>query len=129
MFISNNLFEKLNGMDEQFFMYWEENDLCLRVNNLGYRTYIVDSAKIEHTGAVTTNSKFHEMFLIRHASKKLFLQKHHPHLILSNRFLSIIGYTWRTFGALFSGNKKKIKQFYLALKWYIFNYSASDLKK
>ena len=122
MFLSKSTYDKLGGMDERFFMYWEENDLCLRASNQGINTYIIESAKIEHKGAFSTSKHFIKMFLTQHASRKLFIEKHIPHINRINQILGIIGYGWRTVAVTFLWDKKRIKQFYSALKWYLLSY-------
>lgn len=129
LFLSRSLFNKLDGMDERFFMYWEENDLCLKAGQRGIKTTIVDAAKIEHQGAVSTSKHFFKMFLIQHTSRKLFIIKHFPHLVGINRILAVFGYSWRTLAAFLIGDQKRTKQFWNVLKWYIRSYdeNISDL--
>jgi GT2 family glycosyltransferase len=56
MMISSSLFHKLGGFDEKLFLYFEEDDICKRVRNLGYKLFIVPSAKIIHlVGRSTKN--------------------------------------------------------------------------
>ncbi len=48
--ISKNLFEKINGFDENFFMYFEDVDLCKRITSQGLRILILPSVQILHLG-------------------------------------------------------------------------------
>lgn len=58
LIISKKLFEKINGFDENFFLYFEENDLCDRVKALGYKMFINPSLKVIHIwGASTQHEK------------------------------------------------------------------------
>ena len=43
--------------DENFFLYLENNDLCLRVNKAGGSIFIIPTAKINHKGAKTVDLK------------------------------------------------------------------------
>jgi len=52
--IKRDLFIKLTGFDENFFLYYEESDFCGRVREAGYRIFIVPEAKITHFWAVST---------------------------------------------------------------------------
>ncbi|WP_312078137.1 glycosyltransferase family 2 protein [Chryseobacterium sp.] len=47
-FVRKDFFEKVGKFDENFFMYYEEVDLTKRINDLGFYSYIVPSAKIIH---------------------------------------------------------------------------------
>ncbi len=53
MFIRRSIIQQVNGFDEHFFLYFEETDLCKRVNNAGYKTMLIPSIKIRHKEGVT----------------------------------------------------------------------------
>lgn len=44
------LYQALNGLDESFFMYIEDVDLCLRVQRQGWRTVYLPAAQVIHDG-------------------------------------------------------------------------------
>jgi GT2 family glycosyltransferase len=44
------LFEALDGLDDAYFMYGEDMDLCARARAAGYRTALVASARVIHFG-------------------------------------------------------------------------------
>ena len=46
--IRRDLFEKIGGMDESYFLYMEDVDLCARVWGEGYRVVCVPEAKLVH---------------------------------------------------------------------------------
>lgn len=48
LMIRKALFERLGGLDERFFMYFEDVDLCCRVQQLGYRVRHVAEAEMVH---------------------------------------------------------------------------------
>jgi len=47
-FIKKNIFEETEGFDENFFMYFEDKDLCYRVKELGYKIVINNEVKVVH---------------------------------------------------------------------------------
>ena len=62
MLINKNKFNNDIYFDENFFLYLENNDLCLRVNREGGSVFIVPSAKVYHSGAKTVDIKYkHEV--------------------------------------------------------------------
>ena len=73
-FIRREIFEKLTGFDEDFFMYHEESELCFRVLKLGYSIYNVPAAKIIHLEGQSSRIKL-EKFKIERKSKYLFFYK------------------------------------------------------
>lgn len=55
MFLRRDLFLKICGFDEDFFLYYEETDLQMRIWNLGKRNYIINHTKIIHLEGGSSN--------------------------------------------------------------------------
>lgn len=62
--IKKKLFDKLGGFDKNFFLYFEESDLCKRVKEAGYKLVILPKAKLIHFWAVSTppSNKLRKIF-------------------------------------------------------------------
>src|SRR5206468_776311 len=43
-----DVFERLNGLDESFFLYWEDADYCWRVAALGLRRTYIPMVHVRH---------------------------------------------------------------------------------
>lgn len=56
LMIRRQLFDRLNGFDSQFFVYFEEVDLCLRAQQAGYKVWFEASSQVWHHGGGTTES-------------------------------------------------------------------------
>lgn len=54
LMIRTDLFRRLGGFDERFFMYWEEMDLARRAAALGYSTWVVGEALALHVGGASS---------------------------------------------------------------------------
>ena len=52
-FVRRDLFERLNGFDEDYFFYFEETDLCWRARLLGYEVYFSPRSVVLHKGSGT----------------------------------------------------------------------------
>ena len=50
LLIRRELFERVGGFDERFFLYWEDADLCRRLRDLGYTIRYVPAARVVHVG-------------------------------------------------------------------------------
>ncbi len=74
--ISRQLFLKLNGFDEKFFLYFEEVDLCKRVKDLGYEIVIYPKIKIIHIWKATT-PKIKKIKTIFENSRRYYFRKHY----------------------------------------------------
>lgn len=76
LIIAKNLFDKINGFDEHFFLYFEENDLSKRIKNLGYKQFIYPKSKIIHTiGQSTKQIKSREDIFMK--SRFYYFKKHY----------------------------------------------------
>ena len=58
MMIRRDLFEKLKGFDENFFMYVEDMELCYRAEKEGFLTYFYPDIKLEHRETGSSNRQF-----------------------------------------------------------------------
>lgn len=50
LMISRKLFNEVGQFDENFFLYYEEHDLCKRIRNIGKQVYILAKPKVIHIG-------------------------------------------------------------------------------
>ncbi|MDR9418371.1 glycosyltransferase family 2 protein [Gracilimonas sp.] len=122
LFLSSQLYSDVKGMGEEFFMYSEERDLCLKVRKAGYSVFYYQKAKVKHIGGTSTSKSFLKMEVQKHRSKKIFIKKYYPNLIFLNRLCGSFGYFWRFITALITLKKKKFKQFGTLFKWYLLTY-------
>lgn len=75
MLIESNLYKKLNGFDERFFLYYEDVDFCKRVCNLGEKVYINPKYSVTHEGNRLSRKSL--KFLLHHISS--FIKYHWKH--------------------------------------------------
>lgn len=47
-------FERLGGLDESFFMYWEDADYCRRASALGLKCHYVPTSAVRHSGGASS---------------------------------------------------------------------------
>jgi GT2 family glycosyltransferase len=75
LMIRREVLEKVGLLDEQFYMYTEEVDLCLRARRAGLETWFTPEAKVTHYwGGKSAFSK--RSVVWTHGSQVLFFQKH-----------------------------------------------------
>ena len=56
MLFSKEAFQKAEGFDERFFLYFEEIDICYRIKEAGYKIIYLPDAKIIHTFGTSSKS-------------------------------------------------------------------------
>ena len=84
--INKFIMEKIGYMDENFFFYFEQEDLCLRLNKHNQKIYICDKIKFSHKGLGSSHSSvISKIKILRnwHYSwgKFYFYKKHYGYLI------------------------------------------------
>jgi GT2 family glycosyltransferase len=82
MMFTREIYEKVGGLDEQFFMYGEDLDFCYRVQKAGYKVYYVHSTQIIHYKGESTRRSSLDETKIFYSAMQLFVKKH-----LSGSFL------------------------------------------
>ncbi|HVX19520.1 MAG TPA: glycosyltransferase family 2 protein [Acidimicrobiales bacterium] len=53
LLVDRQLWERLGGFDERYFMYGEDADLCLRAGQLGHRPVVTPAAAVTHIGGAS----------------------------------------------------------------------------
>ena len=86
LMIRRELFERLGGFSDDFFMYYEETDLCKRVRNEGWSVWSVPEARIIHleSGSFTGTPSEFKMRLLEQGR----LTYHHRNVSAFKRFFA-----------------------------------------
>lgn len=73
--IRKNLFEKLGGFDEHYFLFFEEHDLCNRVKASGWKCVMVPQAKVIHFWGESTQKSDKNIKKIFQKSRFYYFRK------------------------------------------------------
>jgi GT2 family glycosyltransferase len=76
MAIRREVFEQLAGFDEQFFMYWEDADLCKRAREAGWRVVYDPRVSVRHLGSRSSNKRPVSSTIAFHRSVLRYYLKH-----------------------------------------------------
>jgi GT2 family glycosyltransferase len=68
--------ERIGLLDERFFLYWEETDLCLRARRAGWRIVNVPRAKVRHKGATQDDKPSPKVVYFMTRNRLLLMSKH-----------------------------------------------------
>ena len=82
-------FEGVGGFDENFFMYFEEVDLCYRLFSQGKQIHFVPQAEIIHVGGGSTTQTRASSYIQFFASLAQFYRKHYSTLMLTEMVFSV----------------------------------------
>jgi GT2 family glycosyltransferase len=105
LFIRKNVFDSAGGFDEDFFLFYEDADLCKRLKDKGYKIYFYPYTKIIHLKGVNVNQSFEsKTYYFSKLSQLLYYKKHNP---LVGRILLRL-YLFGKFGLLTLKSFKRI---------------------
>src|SRR5207249_2751184 len=89
--IRRKAFEAVGGFDESFFMYFEDADLCYRLNATGWQVHFAPVTTVEHVGEGSTIQVRSEMAVQLLASTLQFFQRHYSGIRLAELLVTMKG--------------------------------------
>jgi len=98
MMMRRGVLQKIGLFDENYFLYFEETDLCLRAAKAGYPVLFVRESEVTHIGSVSTGMKtWRRMPQYWFASRKYYFTKNHGaiYAMLATVFHVTGGLFWR----------------------------------
>ncbi|MFH1502690.1 MAG: glycosyltransferase family 2 protein [Candidatus Eisenbacteria bacterium] len=91
MLLRRAALERTGALDERFFMYAEEADLCLRLKCSGWRTVYRPRTVVMHRRGKSAEQLPAEMFVQRMRSLVAYFRKHHARQVPALRTLLFVG--------------------------------------
>ncbi|MDT0633173.1 glycosyltransferase family 2 protein [Rubrivirga sp. S365] len=91
--LRREVFDAVGGWDERYFMYAEENELCLALARAGRQNAFVPDAVVTHIGGAASAGRYAEQQVVASRSHAAFLRRHgSPALARFHRAGSAVGY-------------------------------------
>jgi hypothetical protein len=76
MMMRREVYDRVGGFDEQFFMYGEDLDFCYRVQKAGFKVFYVHSTQIIHYKGESTKRSSLDETKVFYSAMHLFVKKH-----------------------------------------------------
>ena len=110
--IKRDIFNKLKGFDEDYFVYFEDIDLSKRVNNLGFKSQYISNSKAIHIGCGTTENIKGLRYYYNVYGRLIYAKKHLNYLSFFFLYLTAISIeiNIRIFMLILKGNFYDIKE-------------------
>ncbi len=80
LIIRKDIFNKINGFDKKYFMYFEDIDLCKRVKDLDYKVKVFPKVTLVHLGGKSLNKFRKKKYYYK--SQDYFYKKHYGQFIM-----------------------------------------------
>jgi GT2 family glycosyltransferase len=77
LLVRREAFEQVGGFDPSFFMFYEDVDLCWRLQQAGWSVAVCPEAKFIHVGGTSTRRNWTAMYREQLRGHLRFLVKHH----------------------------------------------------
>jgi len=91
-----SVLEEVGLLDEGFFMYWEDADLCYRIKQKGWKIYCVPGAMVVHYEGKSGEASTSRLIVQFNKSVYYYYRKHHiKHSFELINLLAIFGLTLR----------------------------------
>lgn len=79
LLIDQSAFDAVQGFDEDYFLYGEEVDLCLRLRRQGYQLAYYSDVVVEHIGSASADQLGnYDKKVLKTKGRYLFCYKHYP---------------------------------------------------
>ena len=97
MIVRSDVIKTVGGFDEDFFLYGEDQDLCLRIRKLGFEIGYMESAVIVHLGGQSERqTSLPELWQKKTTAELLFYRKHYlPESVMRIRRATLAQVYWR----------------------------------
>ncbi len=117
MITHREIFSKINGFDEDYFLYGEDTDLCLRIRQLGYQIGYLKEVTIKHIGRASERKTApFDLWRKKRNGLYLFIKKHYD----NKQAKQIINYDLR---------RSQQRLFLLKLKQLVWKLSPTEFAK
>ncbi|MEJ5261989.1 MAG: glycosyltransferase [Ignavibacterium sp.] len=127
MMMRKEVYDKIGGFDEQFFMYGEDLDLCYRIQKAGYKIFYVHTTQIIHYKGESTKRSSLDETKVFYNAMHLFVKKHFASSFIVEAILRSAIAVRSLFAFL---GKKKLIIISVLLDFIIFNlcvYAAQEI--
>jgi GT2 family glycosyltransferase len=81
-----DVYRQLNGMDEDFFLYLEDVDLCYRAIKQGYKLFFVPSAQLFHRVGSSTGGDEKPLSVYYSSKNRILMMRKHFNSLVLYRF-------------------------------------------
>lgn len=121
MLIKKEVLDKTGLFDEDFFAYFEDTDLCMRIWLAGYKVLYDPIETVLHRGGATSKKIMHSLILFHSYKNRIFtyLKNFSPKYILKILPITLFLYQVVFFGYLITGKFSSAMALQKALLWNI----------
>jgi len=110
MILKRSVFEQVSGFSEDYFLNYEDIDLCRKIEDAGYNNFYFPSYKCTHLDHKSFDKNYELLVLSRYQSRLIYARLHYNFLQrIVSRFLHINGIIIRLFAVniFYAGSERR----------------------
>lgn len=96
MLIKREVFEKVGLLPEEYFMYYEDTDFCLRVIDSGYKIFYNPRAEIFHKVSMSSGGEDSPFFIKWNTRNRIIFMNKYKHKVIGIKFIFSLLYVYLT---------------------------------
>jgi len=135
--LRRNVYLEVGGLDNEFFLYNEDVEWCLRIKKAGWRIFCYPKTCVIHLQGASTYKDHYLLVLSRYKSKFIYARKHFSNLdyialhiiVISGLSLRIVGSVFRNFTNTKERNDRILGYYHSILIWLHIGNVSKDLRK
>jgi GT2 family glycosyltransferase len=112
LLLSRAAIDEIGALDERFFMYWEDADICFRLRRAGWLLAVAADSKLWHKGYTSIGKGKVSSYRNFNASAAHFFRKHAPFPLFS----MWMGFALRLGKRIASGDWEKLRATWIGMK-------------
>ncbi len=88
MLLKNDVFDKVGFMDNDYFLYYDDTDFCMRLKNKGYRIGIVNNIRFYHLVSMSSGKSSKTSIYYMFRNKLIFMKKNKTNFFFFFRWMN-----------------------------------------
>jgi len=96
LFARREVIERVGGMDDDYFTYWEDADWCARAAEAGWRTWFVPGARVWHDVTPDSGDRLDRARIYDARNRMLWLKRHRAHALVPALLATLAALPWWT---------------------------------
>ncbi|GAB4111188.1 MAG: glycosyltransferase [Roseiflexaceae bacterium] len=109
MYIRRDVYDRIGGLDPEFFSYYEDSDYCMRARQAGYAVVCVGDVQVTHLENTSTKINRSDWQAMFSAGRQIYARKwQHQH---EQRYQSGLGVVWHSLFAAPTGYATSSREF------------------
>lgn len=137
LLLRRNVYTEVGGLDEEFHLYNEDVEWCLRIKKAGWKIFCYPKTCVVHLKGTATHKDYFILVTSRYKSKLIYAKKHYSLLerftlhiiVILGLLLRIVGSEFKNFSSSKERRDRRAGYFYSMLLWFGITNTSKVVRK